>query len=74
MRIKSIQRTRLGFNTSKWWVIKFTATTNKYEQLIIQALAADSLAVLPEITQANGVYTLSPVSDKAMQIIDSLAD
>jgi len=75
-RIKSVEQTRLGFETSKFWKVSFT--TNNIQAIhgiIIMAMSTDCESVIPVIRQLereNG-YCVEPLTDKATRIIESLA-
>lgn len=75
MIIKSVEQTRLGFNTSKWWKVSFTSNSIREEHgAIIQAMAGDPESVIPIIRQLereNG-YFVEPLTGKTVEILEGI--
>jgi len=73
MRIKSVQQTRLGFETSKWWKLSFTSNAIWEEHaLIIQAISTDTNSIIPILHQLENGYCVEPLTDKVIRTIESL--
>ena len=74
MKIKSVEQTRLGFETSKWWLVKFTSNRIWEEhQKIIQCLATDVESVIPDIIKLereNG-YMVQPLTNKVVEALEN---
>ena len=72
--VKSVEQTRLGFETLKFWKVKFTTNDiQKMHGIIIMAINADCDSVLPTLYQVEDGYCVEPLTGRAAEIIKSLA-